>query len=359
MHEDDPTDRKRIRLSICIPTINRGSVIGATLNSILSQADDEVEVVVVDDGSDNTGQVVSELQTKFSCLRYFRDEEKTPSVPSAQGFDRGVCRAVELATGEYCWLFTDDDVLRPGAIHEVLDAIRGGYGLVVVNAEVRSSDFSKTLEPRRLQIARDRVYEPADGERLFTEVADYLTFLGAVVVKRELWNSRQKDPYVGSGFIHVGVVFQSPIRERALVIAEPLITIRYGDALYMRTPRYFQIWMVDWPNLVWSFDQFTDSAKGRVCRKEPWRRKRTLLLFRATGAFSKREYCQWLEERLSSKWDACVTKLIAGFPGRGANLLGIIYYYASGRRSGQFLLDLVKSPFYFARPFHDPEAVQE
>lgn len=37
-----------IKLSICIATFNRAAFIGATLDSIISQATEEVEIVVVD-----------------------------------------------------------------------------------------------------------------------------------------------------------------------------------------------------------------------------------------------------------------------------------------------------------------------
>ena len=52
-----------IRLSICIPTYNFGEFIGATLQSIIKQATDEVEIVVVDGAStDNTAEVVRAFQ---------------------------------------------------------------------------------------------------------------------------------------------------------------------------------------------------------------------------------------------------------------------------------------------------------
>ena len=39
------------RLSICIPTLNRGDYIGETLQSIASQWEEGVEIVIVDGGS--------------------------------------------------------------------------------------------------------------------------------------------------------------------------------------------------------------------------------------------------------------------------------------------------------------------
>jgi abequosyltransferase len=359
-----------LKLSICIPTLNRGRFIGETLQSIVSQATDEVEIVIVDGGStDHTPEVVAHFQTLFSRLRYFREDNKGANAPSASpsggGFDRDCNRAVELAAGQYCWLFTDDDVLKPGAVEAVLRATRDGYALIVVNAEVRSSDFSQSLDPLRLRLTSDRTYEPEENESLFIDVANYLSFVGGVVIKRQLWLARDKDQYIGTGFIHVGVLLQSPISGQALVIAEPLITIRYGDALYMRSSRYFEIWMFLWPNLLWSFPDFSDAAKRRVSMKEPWRRYRTLLLFRAKGAYSAKEYREWLEGRLSSKLDKIAARWIASCPGSVANLTAFVYYYASGRHDLLLILDLMKSPFYFGRavralvPFHKAKTLAE
>ena len=132
------------KLSVCIATLNRGAFIGATLDSIISQATDEVEVVIVDGAStDNTPDVVQNYQQKFPRLTYVR-------LPQKGGVDKDYDRTVEAATGEYCWLMSDDDVLKFGAIAAVLAAIQQGHDLIVVNAEVRGPDMIEVVEPSRL-----------------------------------------------------------------------------------------------------------------------------------------------------------------------------------------------------------------
>jgi glycosyltransferase involved in cell wall biosynthesis len=346
----------KIKLSICIPTLNRGSFIGATLESIVSQVTDEVEILIVDGGgTDNTKELVTKFQQGVPSLRYVcskaQNSGTNPVTHSGAGFDRDCSLAVELAQGEYCWLFTDDDLLKPGAIQKVLEATRHQYELIVVNAEVRSADLSQTLEAARVRLTADRIYTPTEWENLFSDTAIYLSFVGGVVIKRQVWNAREKEPYIGTGFIHFGVVFQSPLQGDALVVAEPLIEIRYGDALYMRTSRYFEIWMFIWPKLIWSLPSLSESSKRLVCPREPWRKKRTLLLYRANGVFSIQEYNGWLRNRFDSRWERVVPRVIASLPGSALNLLGIMRYFLSGRLPGQVLVDLVKSPFYFARVF--------
>src|SRR5260370_41878189 len=76
---------------------------------------------------------------------------------------------------------------------------------------------------------------------------------------------------------------------------------------------------------------------------------RTLLLARAKGTFTIKEYREWLEPRLDSSWARAVTKAIAHFPGRLANFLAIVYYHALCRKPSRIfvVLDLKNSPFYF------------
>lgn len=336
-----------MKLSFCIPTLNREAFIGATLESIISQATDEVEIVVVDGGSTkNTEGVVHEYQRRFRSIRYFRGRDGLNSPPPpGTGFDRDCNRAVELAQGEYCWLFTDDDLLKPGTVSRVLKAIRSGYGLIIVNAEVRGPDLSKILRKKLLRMDADRIYKPTENQRLFIDVGNYLSFLGGVVIRRDLWTARDREKYFGTGFIHVGVIFQTPIPDETLVIAEPLVSIRFGNALW--GPLRFDLWAFVWPNLIWSFPHFTDSAKSQVSPREPWRSVKFLLLQRAHGAFSLEKYSSSLKSHLGTKWTRLLTVLIARFPAVILNLLGVIYCSVIHPSSRVALVDLMNSPYYF------------
>jgi glycosyltransferase involved in cell wall biosynthesis len=333
-----------IKLSICIATLNRGNFIGETLESIVCQASDDVEIVVLDGAStDNTGGVVRQYQERFTGLRYFCQK-------TSMGVDHDFAEAVNLAQGEYCWLFSDDDLLKPGAIRTVLEAIKGQYALIIANSVVCNADLSKVLQPQRLPFRADRIYEAGENHRLLADTGDYLSFIGCVIIKRELWDAREKEKYFGSFFVHVGVIFQSLLPERALVIAKPLITIRYGNASWLK--KYFEIWMFKWPNLIWSFEHYPDAAKRPACHKEPWRRLRALLLHRAKGTYTIDTYLKWLKPRLESSWARAASRAMAHFPGRIANLLAVAYYLAPRRgRPAQplVLVDLMNSPFYFGK----------
>src|SRR5260370_25638719 len=123
-----------IKLSVCIPTYNRAAFIGETVESILSQTDGSVEVVVVDGAStDGTPEVVASFQKRFANLIYYRGTENL-------GVDRDMATSVELATGEYCWLMSSDDLVKPGAVSEVLDEIKSRADIYLCNISLCDSD---------------------------------------------------------------------------------------------------------------------------------------------------------------------------------------------------------------------------
>lgn len=331
-----------IRLSICIATLNRATFIGATLDSIISQATDEVEIVIVDGASsDNTTEIIRTYQARFPRLHYLRLEAKG-------GVDRDYCRAVDLAQGEYCWLMTDDDILQPETMVAVLKAIQENYSLIIVNAEVRNADLSQSLVSSRLPFRHNRVYQAtsAGHQQLLAEAGDYLSFIGGVIIQRTLWQTRERERYFGTEFIHVGVIFQSPLPQSALVLAKPGIAIRYGNAQW--TSRYFEVWMFKWPALIWSLSGFPESVKKRITPREPWRQPWKLLLFRARGVYSLQEYQRLIAPQPATALSKWLAQIIARLPGRSMNLLGWLYAYIRTLRP--LLVDLTNSPFYFRIP---------
>jgi len=329
------------RLSICIATLNRARFLKETLDSILAQASEEVEIVIVDGASsDGTEEVVHGMQRNFPCIRYVRREK-------AMGVDRDFDAAVEHARGEYCWLLCDDDILKPGAIARVLAGIRGGHALLVVNAEVWDSEFSRPLEERRMRTAVDRVYPPVDIEALFADTAAYLTFIGGVVIRRDVWMARERERYFGSEFIHVGVIFQAPLPGTAMVISEPLIAIRYGVAQW--NARSFDIWMFRWPELVWSLPAVSDDAKQCATPREPWNTVKTLVTFRAMGAYSPSVYRAKVRSRILERGRRLVPYLVSMLPGRLLNLAGLAYFSLFHRQAFMPVVDLMNSRFCLFR----------
>ncbi len=94
-------NRNHLLFSIVIPTYNRADFLPATINALLAQTFQKLEILIVDDGStDNTEQVISGLNDPR--LFYFKKENA----------ERGAARnfGARLAKGEYINFFDSDDL---------------------------------------------------------------------------------------------------------------------------------------------------------------------------------------------------------------------------------------------------------
>lgn len=306
-----------MKLSVCVATFNRAGFILETLEALASELTADVELLVVDGAStDGTPDIMADFVRRHPEVVYRRQ-------PVNGGVDQDFDIAVQFARGEFCWLMSDDDLIVPGAIAAVLARLDSGPDLLVVNAEIWSRDLAVQLKACHLEVPADREYGVTEQQQLFIDTGGYLSFIGGVVVRRSLWLSRARKPYYGTLFIHVGVLFQRPPLQRAAVMARPLIRIRYGNASW--SARSFEIWIRKWPQLVWSFPLLTDDTKSRVTPREPATKARTLLWYRAVGAYGPPE-CRSLQGQPHHPLASAIARL----PARLANAAVAGYVYLRG-----------------------------
>lgn len=306
------TEPPPIKLSICIATFNRGTFIGYTLESIIAQATSDCEIIVSDNAStDNTEQVVSEYAQRFSRLRYIRQETN-------QGLDRNFDSAIRHSQGEYCWIKSDDDLARPGAIARILEALRSEFSLVILNMEVRDLSMSKIIRHRWINFNSDRMYEPSELDRLFVDLDYTLLNIGNIVIKRSLWLSRDRETYYGSLLIHLGVIFQQALPERTLVIAEPLINYRAGN-IQSFSSAWSEILLSNWPSVI-DRSAISESARDQVrCARGLWGLGWMLYLRRS--GYSLAQYRCWIRPRLSSAHERLLPLFVALLPRSLAGVL--------------------------------------
>lgn len=101
--------------SIVIPTKNRSSIVGFTIQSILRQSFQDFEIIVNDnDDTEATTKVVSDF--KDSRLKAFRTNGTLSMIDNWEA-------AVANATGEYVILLTDRAVLKRFALETIHSAI--------------------------------------------------------------------------------------------------------------------------------------------------------------------------------------------------------------------------------------------
>lgn len=101
------------KVTVIIPTYNRAHLLSDSVGSVISQGYDPLEVIVVDDGStDDTQEVVNRFG---SGVRYLRQEKSGVSTARNLG--------ILHATGDYLIFLDSDDVLLPGAVARLAEAL--------------------------------------------------------------------------------------------------------------------------------------------------------------------------------------------------------------------------------------------
>jgi glycosyltransferase involved in cell wall biosynthesis len=111
----------RPRVTVVIPAYNMAEFVGIAITSVLDGSYENVEVIVVDDGStDETAQVVSSFVTEGS--EQYDERVQYVSQPN-RGKPAAVNRGIEEMRGTYFALLDADDRLPPRSIERRVGAL--------------------------------------------------------------------------------------------------------------------------------------------------------------------------------------------------------------------------------------------
>lgn len=101
-------------ISVIIPTYNRAGVLGRSIQSVLAQTYTNLELLIIDDCSDDgTQELVKEF--KDERIRYYRNEENLGASVSRN-------RGISLAKGKFIAFQDSDDEWLPQKLDRLLDA---------------------------------------------------------------------------------------------------------------------------------------------------------------------------------------------------------------------------------------------
>jgi len=215
-------------LSFCIPTYNFADFLPQTLESIVSQADDRVQIVIVDGAStDNTPEVVEQWRQRFPHIKYIRRTARC-------GVDPDILESVKQADGEYCWLFSADDILAPHSIALIREETRLPWNVWLTNFALCDRDMRRIERHRILAVEEPTSFDWNLPEQrgAYLELAQtttaFFSFISGIVVRRADWMSvPDQSEFIGSCWIIAAQIFA--LAPRGLVV-------RYhpGEALSKR-----------------------------------------------------------------------------------------------------------------------------
>lgn len=104
-----------MKISVYVPTHNRLALLVACVDSVMRQSYQDLELLVVDDGStDGTAAFLEDAARKDSRIQFLRNE-RPRGAPASRN------RAIQHATGEYVTGLDDDDEFTPDRLSALFD----------------------------------------------------------------------------------------------------------------------------------------------------------------------------------------------------------------------------------------------
>jgi glycosyltransferase involved in cell wall biosynthesis len=166
-------------VSICIPTYNHGKFIAAAIRSAMAQAYDDIEIVVLDNASeDDTGLIVATISGQDPRIRYIRH-----SVNLGLAGNLNAC--IRFARGKYVKVLCADDVLDPDCVSTMVNALDEHPSATLVGCPRKMADVA--LSPLRIAGGRTTVQLIA-GQKMIEDCFFFGNQLGeptAVMFRRE------------------------------------------------------------------------------------------------------------------------------------------------------------------------------
>lgn len=159
--------------SYAIPSYNRSAYLRKSLTCVLEQVgnDDLVEVLVVDNAStDDTQEIVRQMQKKYKNLNYHRHME------TIEG-NRNLQAAVRLSQGEYVVSAGDDEYVADGVLYTLIDHLYRNRDKALV--------CLKHVNPPAFCL----IYEGEGYIDYLQHVGFYTTLISGIVMKRSLYDT--------------------------------------------------------------------------------------------------------------------------------------------------------------------------
>jgi glycosyltransferase involved in cell wall biosynthesis len=165
------------RVSVLISTYNRAVLLEESLASVLDQTVAPFQVIVIDDGStDDTAKRVARFGSQVEYM--FKDNAGKSSALNA---------ALPRVTGDYVWVFDDDDVALPTSIETRLSALQANPDAGVVFSRHR---WGASGPDGRIEV-HEEIAWPAVGESnlLLTLMRGCFTTLQGALARTESYRA--------------------------------------------------------------------------------------------------------------------------------------------------------------------------
>jgi glycosyltransferase involved in cell wall biosynthesis len=201
-------------VTVIIPSYNHAQYIVEAIESVKSQTYDNLELIVIDDGStDNTHEVLKSMPKDERIVLILNKDNKRQSARMNQ--------AIALSKGKYISIFTSDDWYLPEKLEKqvaLFQTLRDEYGVVYSSGYRYYEDLDKTIEMN----TQGNMRRGWILEALLTE--PFFIYPISPLIKKECFSAYPFDEsYTAEGeAIHLKIA----MKYKYDFIDEPLVTMR-------------------------------------------------------------------------------------------------------------------------------------
>ena len=235
-------------LSFVIPTYNFGKFIGETVTSITegvaSIGQKDYEIIILDGGSnDETNDVVANLASKYKNIIYKKNSTRG-------GIDRDLNEVAGMASGNYIWFFSADDILVSGWDLVIAPLLSKKNDIYLVPAELCDLQMKVLRKNPIFRIVEDNKsfnfsfdFDKA-AIRSYLEKANTLealfSFMSSIIIKKAIWDELKDRPdYYGSCWAHCAKIIPTLFgRVTIEYVNQYLIKKRGGNDSFMEMVLY-------------------------------------------------------------------------------------------------------------------------
>jgi abequosyltransferase len=181
-------------LSLCIPAYNRPEELRQLLDNLAGETGNVTEIVISEDCSPRRDEIEAAVGAfgrshPKVTLRY-------SSNAKTLGYDGNLRRLVELSHGDYCVFMGDDDLLQPGALKLIEEAVRHpNIGVVLRGWRTIDKTTSTVLHQHRY-FSGDRFF--AAGPETVAAFFRRSVFISGLTVRRDAALAAATSEYDGT-----------------------------------------------------------------------------------------------------------------------------------------------------------------
>lgn len=176
---------KTIILSIIVPVYNVEKYIDECLMSIVGQDVDDIEVILINDGTpDNSGKICEKYCQKYNYIMLYNQDN--------QGLSMARNKGMEFASGKYLLFLDSDDYLLKNTLKELVEFLAEAEEDVVVGKYDRYNE--KTLQYEKSAFECLHKYKGYDSLDLYINMTNdnlYWFQAATAIVKREFVKKNQ------------------------------------------------------------------------------------------------------------------------------------------------------------------------